>query len=168
MQSNHVSILALVTLVGCGGGGKGNHPDAGPDSGSDAALASDAPDGGAADAFPEDVATGSETSTVDAQAEAAADAGPTCAPLGAACTTAATCLCGLGAGCTDDNVACTSGHCTVAQLPVLDGGLDPVDECCATCQYAYDTGGTMSAWLACNEACGAGACPVTCLAEVSP
>lgn len=166
MSSNHrLTIVALfaLALAGCGGGSHAGGY-AGPDaSGHDGALTDGA---GGADATDDTGPVTQDGGVVDAQQEAApVEAGP-CAPLGGACTTSASCYCGLAAGCEDDNVTCDAGRCVVASLPILDGGLDPIDECCATCQYDYDTGGTMSAWQACNQACGAGACPVTCLAEV--
>lgn len=104
---------------------------------------------------------------------------PACSPLGATCTTSADCLCGKGAGCMWDNVECRAGTCQLENkcvpdqsadggyncdgsagplLPMLDAGYP----CCSQCEMAYDLGGTMSAWLACNATCGAGQCPVTC------
>jgi hypothetical protein len=158
-------VVALVVLAGCGGGSHASQGYAGPDaSGHDGAVTDGS---GGIDATEDMGVVAQDSGIVDAQEETEpVEAGP-CAPLGGACTTSASCYCGLGAGCEDDNVTCSSaGRCVVASPPSLDSGLDPVDECCATCQYTYDTGGTMSAWLACNQACGAGACPVTCLAEV--
>jgi hypothetical protein len=164
-SNDSLMLVAFVALSGCGGGSHASHADGGSDaSGHDGGAVTDG--GGGTDAT-EDVGLGmQDAGVVDAQEEAEpVEAGP-CAPLGGSCTTSASCFCGLAAGCEDDNVTCDAGRCVVASLPVLDGGLDPIDECCATCQYAYDTGGTVSDWLSCNQACGAGACPVTCLAEV--
>lgn len=163
-SNNYLAVVALAALAGCGGGSHASQGYAGPDaSGHDGAAV----DGAAGADATADVGPGSQDAgVVDAQEEQEpVEAGP-CAPLGGTCSTSASCFCGLAAGCEDDNVTCDAGRCVAASLPSLDSGLDPIDECCATCQYDYDMGGTMSAWLACNQACGAGACPVTCLAEV--
>jgi hypothetical protein len=87
-----------------------------------------------------------------------------CTGLGAPCKDSTTCLCGTSAGCTWDNVQCVSGKCTSTGAP--DSG-----DCCSMCQATYDgcTSGAdtcMSAWTACNTACGSGMCPVVCLAEL--
>jgi hypothetical protein len=166
-STRHPMLFVLAALVGCGGGSSAGHHDAGP--GSDSGFA-DASEAGATDA-PDDVGVAQDAGADSATGDTGTtgDSGAICAPLGASCATSANCFCGLAAGCTDDNVSCSdAGVCVVDSLPLLDGGETGVELCCATCQYAYDMGGTMGAWLSCNDACGAGACPVTCLAELTP
>jgi len=168
--------LAGLALVGCSAAPSTAAHDAG-------LVAVEASSDGApptADAF--DDSPDSETGAAEggAPADAAApDAAPTCVGLGAPCTTSATCLCSLGAGCEWDNVECRDGRCQLMfacdeagvcdgsagpLLPLLDAGYS----CCSQCELAYDLGGTMAAWLACNAQCGAGQCPVECLARDRP
>jgi hypothetical protein len=156
-------LAVLSLLCACGHGASGGF---GPVDGS--AVAHDA-------ASKDALATGDDTSSsatpdssgpVDAgdDAEETGVIASLCVGLGAPCKDATTCLCGVGSGCTFDNVACTSGTCTVAYPVVLDAG----DPCCDSCQGVYDgcTGGEktcLAQWMSCNAAC-VGSCPVLCLA----
>jgi hypothetical protein len=158
-------VLSLVSLCACGHSaasftGDGGAGDAaphdggvgdGPAGGDDATTG--APDGGAVEDAGED-------------AEEAGAVASLCVGVGAACKSTASCLCGVGSGCTFDNVACDAGVCVVVYDVILDAG----EACCAACQGTYDscTGkDCLSQWMTCNDGCE-GACPVLCLAAQSP
>jgi hypothetical protein len=157
-------VLAALALVlgaaeGCSSS-SGPHGYAATDGGSGSSTG-----GGGADSSSMQDAPGVEddASSDDSgePSEASAEAS-SCTGLGAACTTSATCYCGPASGCGVDNVICSdAGKCEAAFLPALDAG----NTCCSACQLAYDQGtSSLAAWLACNAACGAGECPVTCFA----
>jgi hypothetical protein len=142
-----------------------------PDAAHDAPPGDAESTGGDASSTP-DASSGDDSGSPEEDAgEDAAETGPIqtlCVGLGAACKDSTTCLCGVGSGCTFDNVACTNGKCTVAYPVALDAG----EACCASCQGTYDscTGSStcLSQWTACNDTCGVGTCPVLCLAALSP
>jgi hypothetical protein len=158
--------IVVASALSCGLGacssGSGHALD-----GADADAGSAGDDAPAVDAASEEALPYDSGSAIDAgnddgggaAADAASEASP-CVPLGAACTDSTTCLCGAGAGCIVDNVTCSdAGVCALAY------SFDAGDTCCAACEIAYDQGGSLAAWTACNDACGLAGCPMRCFAQ---